>query len=1002
MTTVAEKLVHTEADKGLSSSLASLSAILARLRIDSEAGLSGIRGWARTRNAIVNAENEIGGVLGLAMMNSFMRGALFTFAEARRAGISIAASEKAAEFLRKRSKLSTQQLKQMRQHFGREASQVADAIGRRAQRGLDNTLADVAARGINRREAKRLVREEYARQGIAPKNKFAVEANLRTQQRIAFQSGREAGYDDPIVNEALWGFLYRTAGDSRVRPTHAAMDGVKAPKNDPLWTTWTPPNGWACRCIKIALFDGPGKGKRKDVPLGVAPDTGFSFHPKNAHLRMVELLKNVRSTRVATIPIPQLPFLPRVGIQPSFAPSATTRKIGETDEAFRKRMKANEASRRSKEKARLREIERRRLLVKKPPPPPAPKPPSGFVDVKERVTVRFGKQPTPEEFVKSLTPIERQALTRWTGGESVSFIRSGTASKEQLDAFYSMLNKAPQKSGTVFRGDQLLKGTAKNLDEVTFDGPHSFTSKVLEAQEFAADRRLTNTLLKRTGEFEPVVYKVKGTKNLPNLSRTGQFADQGELVTSGKFRVVKTETIFIDGNPGVQITLEPFKTVQKVVAKPPSVVVTPKPPPTILKPLGRRTELEAKIKILDAQKAERLAKLMRESRRKIGETDGAFLKRMKANEASLRSREKRALKQQIAGLGDDVDEVVPIPSVQPTKVTKGKGRYGEGKPFPDEPASAEDFEPWLEEWKRRNPKEFAAHRLDERMDAATHLDIKVKQLQAEGKKLQDLENASEAARINIRKINDDLRNRLDLGWEARDSHPLVKEASKKYKDALSAVSSLKVEAREKFLQITTKNRPSVRKPMQVRSTVKSKKAVFNKNMEEASDFLDRSFQARKGTIGHEVVVQKKSGRAFSQGNKIQLSSSHTTKTFVHEMVHQIENGFDDLYDTSAAFRRRRAKLSPPERRNTMRFNEVKSMKNSGYSADEKGILDQFDKYWDGKHEQGNAWYAGKVYNHKSTEILTMGIETLYSDPLKFATKDPDYVKFLLGVMDGTF
>lgn len=41
---------------------------------------------------------------------------------------------------------------------------------------------------------------------------------------------------------------YVTAGDSRVRPAHAALNGVTLPVNHPFWLTYYPPNGWLCRC----------------------------------------------------------------------------------------------------------------------------------------------------------------------------------------------------------------------------------------------------------------------------------------------------------------------------------------------------------------------------------------------------------------------------------------------------------------------------------------------------------------------------------------------------------------------------------------------------------------------------------------------------------------------------------------------------------------------------------------------------------------------------------
>lgn len=49
---------------------------------------------------------------------------------------------------------------------------------------------------------------------------------------------------------------YVTAGDSKVRPEHAAWDGIVLPVDDPFWNNHNPPNGWNCRCETIQLEEG--------------------------------------------------------------------------------------------------------------------------------------------------------------------------------------------------------------------------------------------------------------------------------------------------------------------------------------------------------------------------------------------------------------------------------------------------------------------------------------------------------------------------------------------------------------------------------------------------------------------------------------------------------------------------------------------------------------------------------------------------------------------------
>ena len=48
---------------------------------------------------------------------------------------------------------------------------------------------------------------------------------------------------------------YQTAQDDRVRDSHAALEGVVLPANDPFWQTHFPPWDFNCRCTVVPLSD---------------------------------------------------------------------------------------------------------------------------------------------------------------------------------------------------------------------------------------------------------------------------------------------------------------------------------------------------------------------------------------------------------------------------------------------------------------------------------------------------------------------------------------------------------------------------------------------------------------------------------------------------------------------------------------------------------------------------------------------------------------------------
>ena len=58
--------------------------------------------------------------------------------------------------------------------------------------------------------------------------------------------------------------VYRTVGDSRVRPEHAALNGIVKPIDDPFWKTYYPPNGWRCRCTVMNSAEKVSEGTFKD------------------------------------------------------------------------------------------------------------------------------------------------------------------------------------------------------------------------------------------------------------------------------------------------------------------------------------------------------------------------------------------------------------------------------------------------------------------------------------------------------------------------------------------------------------------------------------------------------------------------------------------------------------------------------------------------------------------------------------------------------------------
>lgn len=72
---------------------------------------------------------------------------------------------------------------------------------------------------------------------------------LKSEYQHAVASAQSAAaWEDYEAQSDVFDLQYITAGDSRVRREHEALDRIIRPVNDPFWRTAAIPNGWNCRC----------------------------------------------------------------------------------------------------------------------------------------------------------------------------------------------------------------------------------------------------------------------------------------------------------------------------------------------------------------------------------------------------------------------------------------------------------------------------------------------------------------------------------------------------------------------------------------------------------------------------------------------------------------------------------------------------------------------------------------------------------------------------------
>ena len=78
---------------------------------------------------------------------------------------------------------------------------------------------------------------------------------LEAEYQFAVQSAQSAAnWTNLQTDTSRYWLEYRTAGDERVRQSHAALAGICLPKDDAFWTEYYPPNGWRCRCTAVEVL----------------------------------------------------------------------------------------------------------------------------------------------------------------------------------------------------------------------------------------------------------------------------------------------------------------------------------------------------------------------------------------------------------------------------------------------------------------------------------------------------------------------------------------------------------------------------------------------------------------------------------------------------------------------------------------------------------------------------------------------------------------------------
>lgn len=170
--------------------------------------------------------------------------------------------------------------------YQKDAFAVAGTTDVRLIARIRDELAKVLQDGGTEQDFERAVAQITSAEGVEAINAFALDTVFTTNLHKAYALGRYEQQMEPATMDVLPYGQYMTVGDDRVRPEHAILDGFTARMEDRVWRKIYPPNGFNCRCIRVALMpdevenrdeaDEDGMARLPALAMAKVPQPGFS------------------------------------------------------------------------------------------------------------------------------------------------------------------------------------------------------------------------------------------------------------------------------------------------------------------------------------------------------------------------------------------------------------------------------------------------------------------------------------------------------------------------------------------------------------------------------------------------------------------------------------------------------------------------------------------------------------------------------------------------------
>ena len=165
--------------------------------------------------------------------------------------INILASDQAQEFIETHTSVLNTGFKQVKMSEGmRRRLERSNYIfsGLKTFHELNEAFPSLIDENGNRKPFERFLNDVHKIDETYNRNYLRAEYNY-----VQSSAEMAAKWEQFAEDGDSYNLQYRTAGDDKVRPEHAALNGVTLPMSDPFWEFYYPPNGWGCRCTVVQV-----------------------------------------------------------------------------------------------------------------------------------------------------------------------------------------------------------------------------------------------------------------------------------------------------------------------------------------------------------------------------------------------------------------------------------------------------------------------------------------------------------------------------------------------------------------------------------------------------------------------------------------------------------------------------------------------------------------------------------------------------------------------------